>query len=62
MTNLRYAGDDDGCDDDFDDSGNDDGTDDDVDNTGGDDGGHIVDIDQHQLDGGSGTHNYEDDS
>ena len=60
------TGDDDGCDDDFDDTGNNDGTDDDVDNTGGDDGGHIVDIDQHQLDGGSGTLSYggnnEDDS
>ena len=52
------TGDDDGCGDDFDDTGNDDGTDDDVDNPGGDDGGHIVDIDQHQLDGGSGTLSY----
>ena len=52
------TGDDDGCDDDFDDAGDDGGGDDDVDNTGGVDGSHIVDVDQHQLNGGSG----EDDS
>ena len=42
----------------FDDTGDHDGGDDDVDDTGGDDGGHIVDVDQHQLNGGSGTHSY----
>ena len=44
------TGDDDGCDDD--------GGDDDVDDTGGDDGGQIVDVDQHQVNGGRGTHSY----
>ena len=52
------TGDDDGCDVDFDDTGDDGGCDDDVADTGGDDGGQIVDVDQHQLNGGSGTHSY----
>ena len=52
------TGDDDGCDVDFDDTGDDGGCDDDVADTGGDDGGQIVDVDQHQVNGGRGTHSY----
>ena len=53
------TGDDDGCDDEVDDTDDDDdGGDDDINKTDGDDGGHTVDVDQHQLNGGCGTHSY----